>query len=100
MRDEHYRRIAFAIDHFTTQAGKAGWKSDRGRIYIEFGPPDELEKHSGDQAFAYEKWRYRYIQNIGNDVNMEFQDRNNDGEFRMTQDPNPPPGRQLRNPPQ
>jgi GWxTD domain-containing protein len=88
MRDEHYRRIAYTNDHFTTLAGKAGWKTDRGRIYIEFGPPDELERHPiGDRAFPYEKWRYRYIQNIGNDVNMEFQDRNNDGDFRMTMDP-------------
>jgi GWxTD domain-containing protein len=100
MRDEHYRRIAYTNDHFTTLTGKAGWKTDRGRIYIEFGPPDELETHpAGDQPFAFEKWRYRYIQNIGNDVTMEFQDRNNDGDFRMTEDPNPPPGRQLRNPP-
>jgi GWxTD domain-containing protein len=98
-RDEHYRRIAYTNDRFTTLAGKAGWKTDRGRIYIQFGPPDELETHPiGDGTFAYEKWRYRYIQGIGNDVNMEFRDRNNNGDFQMTQDPNPPPGRRLRNP--
>lgn len=92
-RDEHYRRIAYANARFTTQAGKAGWKTDRGRIYIEFGAPDELETR-----LPSEFWKYRYIQNIGNDVTMEFQDRNNDGDFRMTVDPNPPPGRQIRNP--
>ena len=99
MRDEHYRRIAYANNRFTTLAGKAGWKTDRGRIYIQFGAPDELETHPiGDPGVPYEKWRYRYIQNIGNDVLIEFQDRNNDGDFRMTVDPSPPPGRQLRNP--
>jgi GWxTD domain-containing protein len=99
MRDEHYRRIAYANNRFSTLAGKAGWKTDRGRIYIQFGPSDELEQHpAGDRAFPYEKWRYRWIEHVGNDVIIEFQDRNNDGEFRMTQDPNPPPGRQLRNP--
>ena len=87
-KTEHYRRIAFANEHFTSQAGMAGWKTDRGRIYIHFGPPDELETHpAGDRPFPFERWRYRWIQNIGNDVYMEFEDRTSNGEFQMTLDP-------------
>ena len=47
-KEEHYRRIAYANEHFP--AGKAGWMTDRGRIYIVFGPPDEIDAHpSGGQ---------------------------------------------------
>ncbi len=42
-REEHYRRIAYANEHYA--AGKPGWKTDRGRIYISFGPPDSIECH-------------------------------------------------------
>src|SRR5579871_1506323 len=42
-KEEHYRRIAYANDHYAS--GIPGWKSDRGRIYIEYGPPDEIESH-------------------------------------------------------
>ena len=73
-KEEHYRRIAYANEHFA--AGKAGWRTDRGRIYIVFGPPDEIEAHpSGGQynrpieegggdtsTYPFETWRYRYIE--------------------------------------
>jgi GWxTD domain-containing protein len=98
-REEHYRRIAYANDRFAS--GIPGWKTDRGMIYIKFGPPDEREEHpSGGSyerpieegggnttTFPFEKWRYRYIDGIGNDVNIEFVDTTMTGEYRMTMDP-------------
>ena len=42
-REEHYRRIAYANEHYAS--GIPGWETDRGRIYITFGPPDEIESH-------------------------------------------------------
>jgi len=42
-RDEHYERIAYANEHFAS--GIPGWKTDRGRIYIMYGKPDEIESH-------------------------------------------------------
>jgi len=42
-KEEHYRRIEYANEHFA--AGIPGWKSDRGQIYIKFGPADEIESH-------------------------------------------------------
>src|SRR5215813_6981131 len=42
-KEEHYRRIAYANEQFAS--GIPGWKTDRGRIYITYGPPDEKETH-------------------------------------------------------
>ena len=86
-KEEHYRRIAYANDRFASQL--PGWKTDRGRIYITFGPPDELESHpSGVQGSnPYEIWRYRWIEGIGTNVQIEFVDTSMTGEYRMTTDP-------------
>src|ERR1035438_4276210 len=97
-KEEHYRRIAYANEHFA--AGVPGWKTDRGRMYIVFGKPDEIESHpsggsyerpmeeGGGQTstFPFEDWRYRYIDGIGQEVIMEFVDTCMCGEFHMTLD--------------
>jgi GWxTD domain-containing protein len=98
-KEEHYRRIAYANERYAS--GIPGWKSDRGRIYITFGPPAEIESHpSGGSyerpieegggttsTFPFEIWRYRYLEGIGNDVMIEFVDPTMTGEYRMTMDP-------------
>jgi GWxTD domain-containing protein len=95
-KDEHYRRIAYANLHFPTATGKAGWKTDRGRIYIRFGPPDEIDDHStGDAAAAvpYVDWTYRSIQSSdinATNVKVEFVDPTGTHDFKMTSDPHPP----------
>jgi GWxTD domain-containing protein len=97
-KEEHYQRIAYANEHFA--AGVPGWKTDRGRIYIVFGKPDEIESHpSGGtyerpmeegggetSTFPFEDWRYRYIEGIGQEVIIEFVDTCMCGEFHMTMD--------------
>jgi GWxTD domain-containing protein len=89
-KDEHYRRIAYANDRFSSRADTRGWKTDRGRIYITFGPPDEIDSHPEGSAAKppYEDWLYRFIQGIGSNVSMEFADTDGNGEFHMTMDPN------------
>src|SRR4051812_1040907 len=76
-KEEHYRRIAYANEHFA--AGKQGWRTDRGRIYIVFGPADEIDSHpsggfynrpqdeggGSTSTYPFETWRYRYIEDIG-----------------------------------
>jgi GWxTD domain-containing protein len=98
-REEHYRRIAYANERYAS--GIPGWKTDRGRIYIQYGPPDENDSHpSGGtydrpieegggttSVFPFEKWRYRYIEGIGNDIEIEFVDTTMTGEYHMTMDP-------------
>jgi GWxTD domain-containing protein len=90
-KDEHYRRIGYANGRFTSQSGVQGWKTDRGRIYITFGPPDEIDSHpsgeNGGQTPAHETWQYRFIEGIGNNVLMDFADTKGTGEFPMTKDP-------------
>ena len=99
-KEEHYARIAYANERFAS--GIPGWKTDRGRIYIIWGKPDEIESHpSGGtynrpiedgggttSTFPFEIWRYRYIEGIGNEVLLEFVDPSMSGEYRMTIDPN------------
>ena len=99
-KEEHYARIAYANERFAS--GIPGWKTDRGRIYIIWGKPDEIESHpsggtydrpieeGGGQTstFPFEVWRYRYIEGIGNEVLLEFVDPSMSGEYRLTIDPN------------
>jgi GWxTD domain-containing protein len=87
-RDEHYRRIAYANEHFTGSV--AGWKTDRGRTYIVYGPPDELDDHASGGAastYPYQQWRYRYIEGVGTNIIVEFVDRDGTGDYQMTSDP-------------
>jgi GWxTD domain-containing protein len=99
-KEEHYRRIAYANNHFASN-DLPGWKTDRGRIYITYGPPDEKDSHPAGgtfqrppaegggttSTFPFEQWRYRYIEGIGSDVTVEFVDPSMSGEYRMTTDP-------------
>ena len=98
-KEEHYRRIAYANEHFAS--GIPGWRTDRGRIYITWGPPDEINSHpsggsyertpeeggGNTSTYPFEQWRYRYLEGIGNDVNLEFVDPTMSGEYHLTMDP-------------
>jgi GWxTD domain-containing protein len=97
-KEEHYRRMAYANEHFA--AGIPGWKSDRGRIYVMYGPADEIESHpSGGSyqrpmeegggetsTYPFEDWRYRYLEGIGQEVIIEFVDTCMCGDYHMTMD--------------
>ena len=97
-REEHYRRIQYANDHFA--AGKPGWKTDRGHIYIAFGPADSIDAHpSGGMCerpmeegggetstFPFEVWHYRYLEGIGENVDIEFVDTCQCGDYHFTID--------------
>src|ERR1039457_6095770 len=66
-KEEHYRRIAYANEHYGS--GVPGWKTDRGKIYILYGPPDKIESHPGERTtYPFQTWRYRYLEGIGSDV--------------------------------
>jgi len=97
-KEEHYRRIAYANEHFA--AGIPGWKTDRGRIYIMYGPPDSIEAHpSGGtyvrppeegggttSTYPFETWHYRYLEGIGQNIDIEFVDPCMCGDYHMTVD--------------
>jgi GWxTD domain-containing protein len=98
-KEEHYRRIAYANERFPS--GIPGWMTDRGRIYIIHGPPAQIESypsggsynrpmHEGGgttSTFPFEIWRYRHIDGIGQDVELEFVDRSMSGEYRLALHP-------------
>jgi GWxTD domain-containing protein len=97
-REEHYRRIAYANEHFA--AGKPGWKTDRGHIYISFGKPDSIDSHpSGGSynrpmdegggetsTFPFETWHYRYLEGVGENIDLEFVDSCQCGDYHYTID--------------
>jgi GWxTD domain-containing protein len=98
-KEEHYRRLAYANERF--ESGEPGWKTDRGRIYIIHGQPDQIEPHpSGGpydrplwegggttMAFPFEVWRYRNLEGIGQDITIEFVDPSYSGEYRLARSP-------------
>lgn len=97
-KEEHYRRIAYANEHYA--AGMPGWRTDRGRIYIMYGPPTSVDSHpmggpyqrsaeeGGGQTetFPFEVWRYRYLEGIGQEIEIEFVDDCGCGAYQMTLD--------------
>ena len=98
-KEEHYRRIAYANEHYAS--GIPGWKTDRGKMYIIWGPADEVETHptggtydrpmeeggGSTSTYPWEKWRYRYMEGIGENAEWEFVDPSGSGEYRLTMDP-------------
>ncbi|WP_420239519.1 GWxTD domain-containing protein [Telmatobacter bradus] len=97
-REEHYRRIAYANEHFA--AGKPGWKTDRGRIYISWGKPDNIDSHpsggtyertpeeggGSTSTFPFETWHYRYLEGVGENIDLEFVDTCQCGDYHYTLD--------------
>ena len=98
-KEEHYRRFAYANEHFSS--GIPGWRTDRGRVYILHGAPDEREEHASGgfytrtpdegggntSTFPFERWRYRHLDGVGENIELEFVDPSMSGEFHLTIDP-------------
>ncbi|HEV2826569.1 MAG TPA: GWxTD domain-containing protein [Pyrinomonadaceae bacterium] len=99
-KEEYYERIAYANEHFAS--GIPGWKTDRGRIWIMFGKPDERETHpmggtydrpsyeggGSTSTYPFEIWFYRYLAGVGSGVEIEFVDPTGSGEYRIARSPN------------
>ena len=98
-KQQFYERVAYANEHFSS--GKPGRFTDRGRIYIKFGKPDDTESHPSGGAYdrpttegggttttyPFEKWFYRYIPNVGSGIELEFVDPSGSGEYRLARNP-------------
>jgi TonB family protein len=98
-KEEHYRRIAYANQHFASSM--PGWKTDRGRIYILYGKPDKIESHPTGgpynrpsnegggtvTTYPFENWWYRHIDGVGDDIEIEFVDQSKSGEYRLAMSP-------------
>src|ERR1700730_8837470 len=98
-KEEHYRRIAYANEHYAS--GIPGWQTDRGRMYIMWRPADEVESHptggtydrpmdeggGSTTTYPWETWRWRYLEGIGENIIWEFVDPSGSGEYHLTMDP-------------
>src|ERR1039458_5959326 len=98
-KEEHFRRIAYANEHFAS--GAPGWKTDRGRIYIIWGKPDNTDTHpsggnynrtpeeggGNTETYPFEDWTYNYLEGIGPNVKIEFVDKSGTNEYRLSTDP-------------
>src|SRR5262249_14890398 len=98
-KEQYYERIQYANEHYAS--GIPGWKTDRGRIYIMFGKPDEIESHpaggpyerpsyeggGSTLTYPFETWWYRYIEGIGSDIEIEFVDPSGSGEYHIARSP-------------
>ncbi len=99
-KEEYYERIAYANEHFSS--GIPGWKTDRGRIWIMYGKPDERETHpmggsyerpsyeggGSTTTYPFEIWFYRYLAGVGSGIEIEFVDPTGSGEYRIARNPN------------
>src|SRR5947207_632301 len=97
-KEEHYRRVAYSNEHFA--AGVPGWRTDRGRMYIMYGKPDSIDSHpmggpyqrpaeeggGNTETYPFEIWRYRYLEGIGQEIEIEFVDTCGCGQYKMTMD--------------
>jgi GWxTD domain-containing protein len=83
-KEQHYRRIAFANRHFRTASGTPGWRTDRGHMYIVYGPPDEIDSHPKTaSADGIEQWRYGHVEGLGDNRFFTFVDKAGSGDFRL-----------------
>ncbi|HEY3741877.1 MAG TPA: GWxTD domain-containing protein [Bryobacteraceae bacterium] len=82
-KDEHYRRLAYVNERYAS--AKPGWQTDRGHMYIIYGPPDEIDAHpSGEPGkFPHETWKYNYVEGIGSNLFFTFIDRNRNGQYQL-----------------
>src|SRR3989441_453793 len=98
-KEEYYERVAYANEHFAS--GIPGWKTDRGRIWIMYGKPDERETHpmggaydrpsyeggGSTSTYPFEIWFYRYLAGVGSGIEIEFVDPTGSGEYRIARNP-------------
>ncbi len=100
-KEEHYRRLAYANQHFAHNG--PGWKSDRGHVYILYGPPDSIDAHrsgGSGEAQPFEVWHYDAVRlqmpmeesdsarnpqpSILRDVDLKFVDTCHCGDYKLT----------------
>ena len=78
LMEEYYGRIWYSNEHF--DAWQPGWETDRGMIYVLFGPPDEVQRTSPSTSTSslYQVWSYYKVSK-----QFVFKDQNGFGDFRL-----------------
>ena len=100
-KEEYDRRVAYANKLFSTASGIPGSQTERGKMYILNGPPDEIVSHPSGGTYnrpadqgggvtntlPFETWRYRNINGKGANVIYEFVDKQMNGNYTLEYDP-------------
>lgn len=93
-RSEFWRRVRRATSLYGRQTPKPGWLTDMGKIYILFGPPDEISRDEMNmERRDITVWIYRNTPSVGesdfkagaNQVIAFAEDGS--GEYRLTAEP-------------
>ncbi len=80
VRTQYLQRVAYANDNFRV-GSREGWRTDRGRVYIVYGPPDQIDRHPNEGNLKpYEIWYYNSIQG---GVTFDFIDRTGFGNYQL-----------------
>jgi GWxTD domain-containing protein len=80
LKTEFYRRVRVANESFSHMT-REGWQTDRGRIYISYGEPDEIDDYPYSlSSVPYQEWHYY---RDGRYRKFTFVDVNLDGEYRL-----------------
>lgn len=87
-KSEHYRRLAYANQHFA--ANRPGWETDRGHVYVVYGPPDSIDRFNGEannSGYPYQIWHYRHVAGENQGMTVRFVDTCQCGDFVRETDP-------------
>jgi GWxTD domain-containing protein len=80
LREEYLARVAYSNANFRIMA-RDGFRTDRGRVHIVYGPPDDVERHPNEtETRPYEIWSYN---NIQGGVIFVFVLRNSAGDYEL-----------------
>lgn len=80
LRDTYLKRVAYANRTFAV-LNREGYRTDRGRVYIVYGPPDDIERHPNQaDTRPYEIW---YFNNIQGGVQFVFVLRQDGGDYEL-----------------
>lgn len=85
-KNEHYKRINYVNHFFGRTTPKAGWRTDRGRVYIILGEPQDIQRFEGKtQTYPSEVWFYQGKTKLGlpPGFNLVFFQEGGTGEYRL-----------------
>jgi GWxTD domain-containing protein len=80
LMDEFYKRVDYAIENFTTVAVKNGVESDRGKIWIVYGKPTEVQRSNSTNGRISEIWIYDNLKKT-----FTFVDKSGAGKFDLVE---------------
>ncbi|MBK7629942.1 MAG: GWxTD domain-containing protein [Ignavibacteriales bacterium] len=78
LMNEFYTRVDYCEINFKPLSGNGGAKSDRGRTYIKFGPPETVDRYTDNNDKVLESWTYKK-----NQRKFVFVDKDGTGKFTL-----------------